>query len=161
VNGTAGLVLAANDKLVVERTRVCRNTGSNRGSTSPQRQVGGIFAVGNPPTVLNFAGNWIHDNGGDQIYVFAGAAWDLSGAAGCGVGDRNVFANYTAPGVGVAAVGATVNALFDYWGSLTALPVAGTDYVGLSGGAVDAGTGNAGTSFCLHDPPADLVCPPP
>jgi len=159
-NGTAGLVLSANDKLVMQRTRICGNTGSNRTLSGQTRKVGGIFAVSNPPATLTFTGNWVHDNGGDQVYVGAGGAWNLSGAPGCAMGDRNVFANYTAPGVGVAAVGATVSALFNYWGAPTAFPVAGTDYTAVSG-AVDAGTGSGNTDFCLHDPPAELVCPSP
>jgi hypothetical protein len=161
-NGTAGLVLSANDRLVIQRTRICRNLGSDRGPTVPQRKVGGIFAVGGQPTVISFAGNWLHDNGGDQFYVLSGGPWNLSGVADCAVGNRNVLANYTAPGVGVAAVGnSTVSALFNYWGNPLERPAAGTDYISASGGAVDAGTGGASTNYCLHDPPADLTCPAP
>ena len=160
-NGRGGVRLSVNDALVVTGTRICKNTGYDRSLSGVTRTVGGIFAVGNPPATLTFRGNLVHDNGGDQIYVgAAGGTWDLSGAAGCAIADRNVLAKNTAPGVGVglAAVGATVSAKFNYWDS--ALPVAGTDYITAVGGVVDAGTGS-GTDFCLHDPAADFSCPAP
>jgi hypothetical protein len=158
-NGTAGLVLSTNDKLVMQRTRVCGNSGSDRTFSGQTRKVGGIFAMSNPPAALTFAGNWIHDNGGDQVYVGAASSpWNLAGAPGCAFGDLNVFAKYTAPGVGVAAIGATVSALYNAWGS--AFPTAGTDYMSVSG-AVDVGTGAGSSNFCLPVDPADLTCPAP
>ncbi len=159
-NGTAGLVLSNSDKLDMRRTQICGNTGSGRGPTAPQRSVGGIFAVGSAPAALTFRGNRIHSNGGDQVYVLSGGPWNLSGAVGCAVADRNVFAGYLAPGVGAAAVGAsTIDVQNNYWGNPLEQPMGGTDYLETSGGSVVAG--GTGTGYCLHDPPADLTCPAP
>jgi hypothetical protein len=159
-NGTAGLALSNSARLDIQRTQICGNTGSDRGPTSPQRKVGGIFAVGSSPAALTFRGNRVHLNGGDQVYVLSGGPWNLSGAVGCAVADRNVFADYTAPGVGVAAVGAsTVDVQNNYWGNPLEQPIGGTDFLGTNGGSVVAG--GTGTGYCLHDPPADLTCPVP
>jgi hypothetical protein len=157
-NGRGGVRLSVNDKLVVTGTRICGNTGYARSLSGVTRTVGGILAVGSPPTTLAFRGNLIHDNGGDQVFVGAGTSWNLSGVAGCATTDRNVFANFTAPGVGVTAVGAGVSAKFNSWQS--AQPVLGTDYFVAAGGAIDAGTIGGATDYCLPDAPADLVCPP-
>jgi hypothetical protein len=155
-NGRGGVRLSVNEALSVTATRICGNTGYLQSVVA--RTVGGIFALGNPPATVTFRGNLIHGNGGDQVTVAAASTeWNLSGISGCAVSDRNVFANYIAPGVGVAAVDATVSALFNYWSN--AFPVANIDYTAVSG-SVDAGTGT-GNSFCLHTPPADLNCPAP
>jgi hypothetical protein len=159
-NGTAGLSVSKSDKLDMQRTQVCGNTGSDRGPTVPQRRVGGVFAVGSAPASLTFRGNRVHSNGGDQLYVLSGGAWNLSGVTGCSVGDRNVFAGYVSPGVGVAAVGATaIDVTFNYWGNPLEQPASGTDFVEVSGGVVDPGP--SATGYCLHDPQADLTCPAP
>jgi hypothetical protein len=162
-NGRGGVRMSVNDSVEFLRTRICGNTGYARSYSGVTRTVGGVLAVGNPPGTLAFRGNLVHDNGGDQVYVAASStAWDLSGLSGCAANDRNVFANYTAPGVGVAAVGANVSALFNSWAQ--AFPAAGTDFFANPTspvGSVDAGTGGGATDFCGVALPADLICPAP
>jgi len=162
-NGRGGVRLSVNDAVEFLRTRICGNVGYARSYSGVTRTVGGLLAVGNPPGTLAFHGNLVHDNGGDQVYVAASsAAWDLGGATGCAATDRNVFANYTLPGVGVAAVGASVSALFNSWAQ--AFPAVGTDFFAnptAPVGSVDAGTGSGATDFCGAALPADLTCPAP
>jgi hypothetical protein len=158
-NGTVGLAVSTNERLSVQRTRICKNAGTNRGPVGQSRKVGGIFAQGNPPTALAFSGNTLHENGGDQVYVInAAGTWNLSGAAGCLVSDRNVFATYAPPGVGVAVDGATVSALFNYWNN--AFPMLNTDYTA-AGGSVDVGTQSGAFDYCPHTLVADPTCPLP
>jgi hypothetical protein len=163
-NGRGGMRLSVNDTVSILRTRICGNTGFDRTYSGVTRKVGGLYVVGNPPlTAIGFTGNLIHSNQGDQVYVGAASTtWNLSGAAGCAAADRNVLADYTAPGVGISAVGASVAALFNAWGN--AFPLAGTDYFASPSvpiGSVDAGTGGGATDFCGAALPADLVCPLP
>ncbi len=160
-NGRGGVRLSVNDKLSVTGTRVCGNAGYSRSPPGATRSVGGVFVVGDPPATLAFQGNVIHDNGGDQVLVGAsGSSWNLTGATSslCPVAARNVFAKYVAPGVGVAAVGASVVALFNSWGS--AFPIVDRDFVGVTGG-VNPGTELGATDFCGAALSADLTCPPP
>jgi hypothetical protein len=159
-NGGGGLVLAFNDVLHLVNTRVCRNAGVVRGIITVSRTVGGLFALGNSPGDLLVKGNWFHDNGGDQVLVGASGitSWNLAGTNCLLVGERNVFAGYATPGVGVTAVSASVAATTNAWRG-SGLPTASVDYLTVLGGSVDAR--GAGADYCL--PPTDpneLVCPP-
>jgi hypothetical protein len=161
-NGRGGVRLSVNDTLSMTGTRICNNNGVVRSYAGENRLVGGVIAVGDPPAALTFRGNFIHGNQGDQVYVGASnGAWDLSGLSGCAASNRNVIARYTAPGVGVAAVGAAVKAVFNSWNQ--AFPVAGIDFFAstIAGGSVDAGTGSGATDVCGAAVPADLTCPSP
>ncbi len=163
-NGRGGVRLSVNDALNFTGTRICGNTGYDRTFSGITRTVGGLYVSGNPPaSALGFTGNLIHGNEGDQVYVGAASSpWELSGAPACTASSRNVFAGYTAPGVGVAAVGASVAARFNSWGET--FPLAGTDFYyppASPGGSVDAGTGSGATDFCAVALPADLNCPAP
>lgn len=162
-NGSTGLVLTAVEKLVLERTRFCRNSGADRTYGGQTRKVGGIYSLGPKPPQLSFTGNRLHDNTGDQMYLVASAAtWDISGPGGCASGVPNVFAGYSAPGVGLAALASNVLALNNAWEA--SFPTAGVDYAvsgtcGAGACQIDVGTGSG--NVCLPVDPADLVCPLP
>jgi hypothetical protein len=162
-NLATGIFISSVQKLVLERTRVCGNTGTDRLYGGLTRKVGGLYSLGPKPLQLTFAGNRFHDNTGDQMYVVASTdTWDISGPGGCSIGVPNVFAGYTAPGVGLAALATNVLALNNAWKA--SFPTAGVDYAasGTCGGAacqIDVGTGSG--KVCLPTDPADLTCPAP
>ncbi len=162
-NGRGGVRLFGNKTVAIIGTRICGNTGFSRSPPGATRMVGGIYTVGDPPMSLTFQGNLLFDNSGDQVLVAAsGASWDLTGSVSnsCPANSRNTFAKYALPGVGLAAVGATVVAKFNSWGNAT--PDIDRDFVSVAG-SVDVGTGNGDTNFCSALPPDDpsLTCPLP
>jgi hypothetical protein len=157
-NGGGGLSVSLTERLHLERTRICANTGTIRNVMGTNELVGGILALGDAPPDLRVKGNLIHDNGGTQVLIGASgtAPWNLA-ASGCSALDSNVFAGYTTPGVGVYAVGSQVQAKWNSW-KTSSLPHSPTDFKVASGGTIDAI--GAGGEFC---PPADastLTCPP-
>ena len=165
-NGATGIVLTAVQSLVLERNRICGNSGTDKLYGGQTRKVGGLYSQGPRPPVLTFAGNRIHANAGDQMYVVASAGtWDVSGPGGldgCATGVPNVFAGYSAPGVGLAALAANVLALNNSWE--VSYPIDGVDFTaaGTCGaGACAIATGRDSGLICLPAAPADLTCPAP
>ena len=165
-NGATGVVLSAVQSLVLERNRICGNLGSDKLYGGQTRKVGGLYSQGPRPPVLTFLGNRVHSNAGDQMYVVASAGtWDISGpggVSGCGTGVPNVFAGYSAPGVGLASYFANVRAINNSWEVI--YPVNGVDFTasGTCGGvgcAIESGTSSG--EICPPALPADLTCPAP
>ena len=165
-SGATGIVLTAIQALSLERTRICGNAGSDKLYGGQTRKVGGLYSQGPRPPRLAFLANRIHANTGDQMYVVASAAtWDISGpggVGGCATGVPNVFAGYSAPGVGLAALATNVLALNNSWE--VSYPLDGVDFTasGTCGAAacgIDVGTGSG--NVCLPAAPADLACPAP
>jgi hypothetical protein len=165
-NRSTGIVITAAQLLILERNRICGNLGSDKLYGGQTRKVGGLYSQGPRPPVLTFSGNRVHANVGDQMYVVASAGtWDISGpggAGGCDTGLPNVFAGYSAPGVGLAALAANVLAHNNSWD--VSYPIEGVDFsvLGTCGaGACAIDTGRDSGLICLPPLPADLTCPAP
>jgi hypothetical protein len=157
-NGS-GLRVAFMQRFSLQRTRICGNNGMSRTVYANTRLVGGLYGVGNGTTEFSIQGNLLHGNGGDQVLVYLSTVpWVLSGAgATCAAAERNVFAGYTSPGVGVAAVGADVVARYAAW--KVPLPASPGDFLFSDGGTLDAGTTEDPLAVCPKPSDALLVCP--
>jgi len=159
-NAGTGLWLEQNDAISITGTQICQNTGSDRTVSDETHLVGGIYALNNAPDPavpqsLVFQGNKIHENGGDQVLIGAGANWNLS-APSCLSGVRNIVTKYRGGGVGVASIAASVTVQRWEWES-GATPPGALDVRATQTGSVNAGSGN----FCVPlDPPVVPVCPP-
>jgi hypothetical protein len=152
---SVGVAVTNLDLLDLEQTQICGNAGRNQSLLSTTRLVGGFLALGRPPSQVAIKANNFHDNGGDQVFIGGTSTpWSL-GAASCdGVGAvaPNVLAGYSAPGVGLAAVGAPVDATAVSWKTIE-FPSGGTDFISLATGTVTI----ANSLYCL--PLATPVCP--
>jgi len=170
--GDTGLVVAASALASVRVSR--QEITGNRGQTprgTAGRTVGGALFLGAKPATLEFTGNRVFGNRGDQVMVFSSFGtssdpWHLAGGSACSnppAAPNNVIACYdpttngagagSGPGVGLIQVSSgSVDARFNSWTDYP--PVGDVDYVPATGGVIDAIGG--GNDFCAA---ATVTCP--